>query len=64
MSTYDAPGLQSDMAVRISFGTYRIFWEAGSEDTIWRRWDDAEYDNLTERAKARSEERAKCKWLL
>jgi paired amphipathic helix protein Sin3a len=53
----------SEMIIRISFGTYKIFWEAGSEDTFWRRRGEDDYQKLCERAKARHEERLKCRLL-
>lgn len=57
------PPQQSDMVIRVSLGTYKLFYEAGSEDFVWQKRGD-DHETLTERAKARQEERRKSRWLL
>jgi paired amphipathic helix protein Sin3a len=51
------------MMIRISYGTYKMFWEAGSEDVVRGRRSEAEEAILGERAKARHEERLRCRFL-
>jgi paired amphipathic helix protein Sin3a len=58
------PSTESSMAVRISFGTYKLFYEAKSEDFLWRQWGDEEGERLWERAKAREDERRKSSILI
>jgi paired amphipathic helix protein Sin3a len=54
------PSRQTNMAIRISFGTYKLFYEARSEDFLWRKWESEEGEKLKERARAREDERRKC----
>ncbi|EPQ60306.1 hypothetical protein GLOTRDRAFT_67792 [Gloeophyllum trabeum ATCC 11539] len=55
--------VQNKMAIRISLGTYKIFYEAGTEDFIWQRRSAADDKLLRERAAARHEERKQCRLL-
>jgi len=50
---------ENDMRIRISFGTYKLFYEAKSEDFLYRKWEKEERDKLLERARSRDEERKK-----
>lgn len=52
--------VDNNIAIRISLGTYKLFYEAGTEDVLWRKEDV----RLSERAKLRHEERKKSVWLL
>lgn len=45
--------VQNDIVVRISLGTYKIFYEAGTEDFIQRKWDKEQSERLGERVKRR-----------
>lgn len=54
------PSIYDNIAIRVSLGTYKLFYEAGTEDVLWRKEDP----RLSERGKARHEERKKSVWLL
>jgi paired amphipathic helix protein Sin3a len=54
------PSIHDNIAIRVSLGTYKLFYEAGTEDVLWRKEDP----RLSERGKARHEERKKSVWLL
>lgn len=49
--------------IRVSLGTYKIFYEAGKEDFVFRRRTDEDEQMLLGRATAREEERRRSKWL-
>ena len=51
------------LCVRVSLGTYRLFYEAGQEDYVFQRRSAGEQATLTARALARSEERRRSRWL-
>jgi len=55
---------ENNIGIQISLGTYKMFYEAGTEDALWRPKSDAEQSSLNERAKARDEERKSCALLL
>ena len=48
------------LGVRVSLGTYRLFFEAGKEDFVVRVRGEDEERVLRRRAAAREEERARC----
>ena len=48
---------QREMGVQIQPLTYKIMYERGREDVLWRRRGDEEMGVLRERAVAREEER-------
>jgi paired amphipathic helix protein Sin3a len=50
-------------AVRVSLGSYKLFYEAGMEDALYRRRSDAELALLEGKAKARREEMGRWKSL-
>lgn len=52
-----------ELNVRVSLGTYKIFYEAGKEDFMYRRRPEGERKELKRRAVAREEERRQCRWL-
>jgi paired amphipathic helix protein Sin3a len=49
------------MSVRVSLGTYKLFYEAGTEDYLSRTRNSEDELTLGDRAKARHEERKKCR---
>ncbi|KAF6754256.1 transcription regulatory protein [Ephemerocybe angulata] len=49
--------------VRISLPTYKLVYENGCEDMLVRRWSGEEGEMLRERARARSEDRRRSRWL-
>ncbi|THH20510.1 hypothetical protein EW146_g864 [Bondarzewia mesenterica] len=49
--------VEGDLRIRISMGTYKLFYEAGTEDVVWRRRGREEEETLRVRATARDEER-------
>ena len=51
------------LGVRVSLGTYRIFYEGGKEDYMVRRRGEGEERELRRRAAAREEERRRCRLL-
>lgn len=51
------------MQVRISFPLYKLVYESGSEDLIWRDRSREEEDMLRERARG-EEERRRNRWYL
>jgi paired amphipathic helix protein Sin3a len=51
---------QNNIGIQISLGTYKLFYEAGTEDVLWRPRSDGEQSSLDERAKTRHEERRSC----
>jgi paired amphipathic helix protein Sin3a len=53
-----------ETVIRISLGTYKLFYEAGCEDFIWRTRSAADLEVLGEQAKARDGERQRCQLLL
>lgn len=54
---------ESRLCIRVSLGTYRLFYEAGQEDVVFHKRTQSEQTTLTVRALARSEERRRSKWL-
>ena len=52
------PLIKTDIGVQVSLGTFKLFYEAGSEDVLWRGRGE-----LDQRALARHEERKKSRWL-
>ncbi|KAL4069818.1 hypothetical protein V8B97DRAFT_2104708 [Scleroderma yunnanense] len=51
------------MRIRISLGTYKLFYEADAEDELVRERGEEEERELKERAKLRNEERRGSRWL-
>ncbi|KAG1749753.1 uncharacterized protein EDB91DRAFT_1109482 [Suillus paluster] len=51
------------MSIRVSLGTYKIFYESSAEDVYVRRRSREEEKELRERAKVREEERKRSRWL-
>lgn len=60
---HDTIVAQNEMQVRISLGSYKIFYEGGKEDMLWCRRSREEYTQLQARASAREEERKRTLWL-
>jgi len=56
--------MENDIGIQISLGTYKLFYEAGTEDVLWRPRSEGEQTRLDERARARHEERKNCVLLL
>lgn len=54
------PSTKSDIGIQISLGTYKLFYEAGTEDFLWRQRPEVEQGIMDDRAKARHEERKNC----
>lgn len=52
------------MQIRISLGTYKLFYEAGAEDALVCVRGEEEERELRERARVRNEERRRNRWLL
>lgn len=52
-----------ELNIRVSLGTYKIFYEAGKEDYVYRRRGEEEERVLLARAAAREEERRRSKWI-
>lgn len=55
--------IEQYMKIRVRLPTYKIVYESGSEDFLWRKRDAEEWRVLEERDRARREERGKCCWL-
>ncbi|KAF8846145.1 hypothetical protein BDN67DRAFT_986507 [Paxillus ammoniavirescens] len=53
----------NDMSIRISLGTYKLFYEAGTEDVLVQTRGAEEEKELQERVRRRNEERKRCRWL-
>jgi hypothetical protein len=51
------------MKIRVSLGTYKMFYETGAEDSYVRRRSQEEEKELRERAKLREDERKGSWWL-
>jgi len=49
--------IDGNLAVRISLGTYKIFYESGSEEMMWRVRGREEEKEIRERAQVREEQR-------
>ncbi|EGO30319.1 hypothetical protein SERLADRAFT_444328 [Serpula lacrymans var. lacrymans S7.9] len=58
-----ASRLWNGMRIRISLGTYKLFYEGDSEDVLVRGRGAEEGEGLSERARVRQEERKKSRWL-
>lgn len=54
---------ESRLCIRVSLGTYRLFYEAGKEDVVLPKRRPGEEATLAARARARSEERRRSRWL-
>lgn len=54
----------NDIGIQISLGTYKLFYEAGTEDVLWRGRTGEEEGRVEERARKRHEERKQSAWLL
>lgn len=54
---------ESWMKIRVDLRTYKLVYEAGGEETMWRGVVREE-EVLRERARAREEERRKSRWLV
>ncbi|KAA1467807.1 hypothetical protein DENSPDRAFT_770847 [Dentipellis sp. KUC8613] len=55
--------VEGGLGVRVSLGSYKLFFEGESEESIWRERSAAELGALRERARAREEERRRSVWL-
>lgn len=51
------------MRIRISLGTYKLFYEADGEDVLVRERGEEEERELMNRARLRHEERRRSRWL-
>lgn len=51
------------MRIRISLGTYKLFYEADAEDVLMRERGEEEERELMERGRLRNEERRRSQWL-
>ena len=58
------PAVRNDIGIQISLGTYKLFYEAGSEDVLWRQRSVVEEGRVLERARRAHEERIQSAWLL
>lgn len=58
-----ALGKESPMKIRIDLRTYKLVYEAGSEELVLRGVDKDE-EVLQERARVREEERRKSQWIV
>lgn len=54
---------EARLGVRVSLGSYKLFYEAGQEDFVFHARSASEQATLTARALARSEERRRSRWL-
>ncbi|GJE87693.1 hypothetical protein PsYK624_037760 [Phanerochaete sordida] len=54
---------EAGLCVRVSLGTYKLFYAAGQEDFLFQRRGASEQATLTARALARGEERRRSRWL-
>ncbi|EKM61386.1 uncharacterized protein PHACADRAFT_134990 [Phanerochaete carnosa HHB-10118-sp] len=54
---------EAGLCIRVSLGSYRLFYEAGKEDSLFQRRSPSEEATLAARALARSEERRRSRWL-
>lgn len=54
---------QNDIAIQISLGTYKLFYEAGTEDVFLKGRTEEEEKVVRERALVRHEERKRSVWL-
>lgn len=57
-----APNRESTMKIRVDVRTYKLVYEAGGEDVVWRGVGKEE-EVLRERARVREEERRKSQWV-
>lgn len=64
ITTEETPFTRNDIGVQVSLGTFKLFFEAGSEDVLLRERSEDVQNMLNERALARHEERKKSPWLL
>lgn len=55
---------EETLAVRVSLGTYKLFYESGTEDTFWRVHSRSTLEVLRERAQARDEDRRRSGFLI
>lgn len=56
----DGSIIQNNIGIQISLGTYKLFYEAGTEDMLWRPRSEEEQASVEERGKVKHEERKKC----
>ena len=54
---------ESRLCIRVSLGTYRLFYEAGKEDVLLHKRRPGEEATLAARARVRCEERRRRRWL-
>ena len=61
----DRRGVVTDsrLSVRVSLGTYRLFYESGAEDVLVRVRGETVGEELARRASAREEVRRRCRWV-
>lgn len=57
-----APNRESCLKIRVDLRTYKLVYEAGGEESIWREMDKEE-EVIRERARVREEERRKSQWV-
>ncbi|KAF8665510.1 hypothetical protein AX16_000524 [Volvariella volvacea WC 439] len=58
------PSMDLGTRIRINVPNYKILYESGTEDVMWRRWNKEEAVILEERARVREEERKRSRWLV
>lgn len=56
------PNQESWMKIRVDLRTYKLVYEAGGQETMWRGADRDE-EELRERARMREEERQRSPWV-
>ena len=54
---------EGKLGIRVSLGSYKLFYEAGTEETVWRRRGREEEAAVWANASAREEERRRSRWL-
>lgn len=60
----EMPSTKTEVGIQVSLGTFKLFYEAGSEDILWRERSEDVQNTLDERTSAKHEERLKSQWLL
>ena len=58
------PLTRTEIGIQVSLGTFKLFYEAGSEDILWRERSEDVQNMLDERTLGKHEERMKSQWLL
>lgn len=56
--------VEERLKIRMSLPKYKLVYEAAGEDMLWHRWQKKDEDEMLERARARDEERRRCKLLV